>query len=321
MIARMLTSESVPKPSIYKKMNYSYPYNDKTKKIWDESSILDILKNPNYTGNLYQNRRRKLNYKSKKIVNVPKKDWIVSYNTHEPIIDMKTYELVQNIHEKNKLIHKKGKERQLLLQGFMKCKECGYTIGINTSSDKTRNYTICNHYRKYPKQKFCTIHSMRYEVIEETVLNNVKVMCEEYIDTKKLETILKNSNKKNNALDKINTRILQAKKVISDNTTHIHNSYMDKLNGIITLKMYQDIANNLSKEISINQQLIEKLEYERQSLADNKSYNDEQCKLIVKEYLSSAIPSRTLLANIIDKITIDENKNVEIYYKIKPNYR
>jgi len=29
-------------------------------------------------------------------------------------------------------------------------------------------------------------------------------------------------------------------------------------------------------------------------------------------------PNKLLLSNIIDKITIDENKNVDIYYKIKP---
>ena len=315
-IARILTNENIAKPSIHKKMK-CYP-NHKTKGIWDESTILDILKNPNYTGNLHQNRRRKVNYKSKKIVDVPKENWIVSYNTHEPIIDMKSFELVQGIHEKNKLFHKKNQKRSLLLQGFIKCKECGYTIGINSSADKKRHYTICNHYRKYPKQKFCTAHSSRYEKIEDIVIKDVKRLCKEIVDVNKLQDIMKNSTKKAKAIEEITSRIAQAKKVISDNTNYAHNSYLDKLKGVITLEMYQEIADKLSKEISVNQKLISELESDKQGLMGNKVYDDKKEKALVRDYLSLKKPNRNLLANIIDKITIDEDKNVEIYYKIRP---
>ena len=84
-IARKLTDENVAKPSVHKNMRYPCP-NNQTKSIWDESSILDILKNPNYTGSLYQNRRKKINYKSKKVVDVPKEDWIVSHNNLTGVI-------------------------------------------------------------------------------------------------------------------------------------------------------------------------------------------------------------------------------------------
>jgi len=317
-IAYILTEEKVPKPSIHKKMNYNYPYNDKTKSIWDNATILDILRNPNYTGSLYQNRRKKVNYKSKKIIDVPQKDWIVVYNTHEAIIDVKTFELVQPILEKNKLYHKKKKQRCFLFQGFMKCKECGYTIGINSSKDKKRNYTICNHYRKYPRQKFCTVHSMRYETVEDIVLKDVKRMCKEYIDPKKLEMIMKTNSKKTTMIEEINNDIFKAEKIIKDNTDCVHNSYIDKLKGIITIEMYQDIADRLSKEISRNQNAITKLKEEKEKLNNNNMDDDKKQKAILKEYLSLKKPDRSLLANIIDKITIDEDKNIEIYYKIKP---
>ena len=297
-------------------MNYKFPYNVKTKDVWDERTIYDILRNPNYTGNLYQNRRKKINYKLKKIKNVSEKEWIVAYNTHEAIIDIETYKMVQNIHEKNRLQHKVS-ERNILLQGFMKCKECGHSIGINTSMDKTRHYTICNHYRKYPKQNFCTSHSMRYELIEEAVLKEVKKICRQFVDTKKLESIMKYSNKKSKSIEDMNNRILNAKKVIDDNTNYLHNAYIDRLKGIISLDTYQEIADKLSEEISINQNLIKELELEKISLENNKIYSDNECQKIIKEYLSLKKPSRALLANIIDKITIDKDKNIEIYYKIK----
>ena len=317
-IARVLTNDKIFRPCVHKKIK-SNSFTAETKKnVWDNSSVLKILSNPNYTGNLYQNRRKKINYKSKKVRAVPKEDWIVAYNTHEAIIDIKTFENVQAILQKNKLIHQKNKTRDLLLQGFMKCKECGHTIGISTSTDRKRNYTVCSHYKKYPSPKLCTGHLMRYENVEDIILKDVRKICEKCIDAKRLENIAKNNSKKTKTIDDIIIRIEQVKKVIENSTNYLHSSYMDKLQGIITLEMYQSIADKISEEININQKLIAELENNKQVLTNNRVYDDKGYKAIVKEFLSLKKPDRGLLANIIDKITIDKDKNIEIYYKIKP---
>ena len=39
--------------------------------------------------------RRKVSYKSKKVIDNPKDNWIVVENTHESIIDKQTFEKVQ----------------------------------------------------------------------------------------------------------------------------------------------------------------------------------------------------------------------------------
>ncbi len=315
-IARYLTKQKIARPSIHKKMNYKDSV--KTKDIWDERTVDDILKNPNYTGDLTQCRRKKVNHKSKKVIHTLPSEWVVVENTHEPIIDKETFNLVQDIYAKNRNINYKS--TNLLLRGFLYCKECGHTIGINTSSDKKRHYTICNHYRKYSLNGFCTCHSMRYETLEQAVLDDIRKMCKGCIDTSKFESILKNNNKKTKKLGEINNRISNAKNIIETNKKNIQDMYLDKLNGVITMDMYQEISNRLSEEISINQDLIEQLKREQKSLLDNKIYDYSDYKEKIEEYLSFKKPSRNLLASIIDKITMDEQKNIEVYYKIKPIY-
>ena len=315
-ISETFTAEKITRPSIHLKLKVN---SSKTKNIWDARTVWDILKNPNYTGNLYQNRRKKVNYKSKKIINAPEKDWIIAYDTHEPIVDITTFELVQNIHEKNKLTHTRN-DYNKLLKGFIHCKECGHTIGIQAIKDrgKTYYYTVCNHYRKHSKRNFCTRHSMRYENLENVIFKEIKSMCKKFINTEKLKDIMKNSNKKTKVIEGITNRISQAKKTIENNTNHIQNCYYDKLNGIITLEIYQHIAEQLAENISINQKLIAELEKEKQSLTDNTIYDDKTFEKIIKDYLLLKEPNRALLANIVDKIVIDENKNIDIHYKIKP---
>lgn len=312
-IARYLTKQKIPKPSIHKNMNYKNSV--KTKDIWDERTIDDILKNPNYTGNLTQCRRKKINHKSKKVIHTLPSDWIVVKNTHEAIIDQETFDMVQNIHSKNRNLSFKSTD--LLLRGFIHCKECGHRIGINTSSDKNRHYTICNHYRKYATNSFCTCHSMRYEKLEKIVLDEIKNLCKNCVDTSKFESILKSNEKKIKRLEELNKRIDMTKQIMHTTKKNIQNMYLDKLNNTISLEMYKDLRDRLSNEISANQELLKQLETEQKGLLSNNTFDYDTYKDKIEEYLSFTKPSRNLLASIIDKIILDEQKNIEIYYKIR----
>lgn len=313
-IARYLTKQKIPRPSVYKNMNYKDSV--KTKDIWDERTIDDILKNPNYTGNLTQCRRKKINHKSKTIINTDPSLWIVVENTHEAIIDQQTFDMVQDIYSKNR--NYSSNSTDLLLRGFLYCKECGHRIGINTSSDKSRHYTICNHYRKYSTNSFCTCHSMRYEELEKVILDEIRKMCKSCIDTSKFESILKNNTKKTKMLEELDKRINCAKLIIDTNKNNMQEMYIDKLNHNISMEMYEEVRDRLSSEISTNQELLKQLESEQKSLLSNKIFDYSDYKDKIEDYLSFKKPSRNLLASIIDKINIDEQKNIEIHYKIKP---
>jgi hypothetical protein len=61
-----------------------------------------------------------------------------------------------------------------LFKGFIYCKECGRTIGINTTRGK--GYLVCNYYRKYSKENACTPHRMKYDDLEKTIFKGNKVI-------------------------------------------------------------------------------------------------------------------------------------------------
>lgn len=313
-IAKYLTDKKIPTPSVYKNMNFNK--DRKTRNLWDTRTIDDILKNPTYIGNLAQNRRRKVNYKSKKIIANPKDKWIIAEHTHEPIIDLETFELVQNIYDKTK--YRNAKSHEYLLRGFLYCKECGHTLGINVSVNNDRHYMICNHYRKYGKNSLCSPHSNRYEVVEEAVLKEVRKMCKKCVDTKKFESILKNNNKKSKMLEEINKKIEKANNVLANNSSAIKTIYKDRVKGIVDLDTYKEIYNDLVNETNETKTLLEELEKSKKSLLNNKLYDNYNYQQVVNDYLAMKKPNKLLLSNIIDKITIDEDKNIDIYYKIKP---
>ena len=63
--------------------------------IWNYTTVKRILKNRVYLGHTVLGRSRKVSVKSKKKVAIPKEDWAVTENTHEPLVTTEIFELAQ----------------------------------------------------------------------------------------------------------------------------------------------------------------------------------------------------------------------------------
>lgn len=100
-IAKELQNQGIPTPLKYKETTCSYK-NPNARKvyIWNSASIGNILRDVIYIGTLEQHKYSKLNYKSKKTINVDKNLHIISENCHEPIISLELYQKVQEMLDK-----------------------------------------------------------------------------------------------------------------------------------------------------------------------------------------------------------------------------
>lgn len=312
-IADTFNNEKIPIPSVQKGLNRglkSTAYGS-----WQTRTIDEILKNPTYIGNLTQGKRKKVNYKSKKIVRVPKNQWIIVENAHEPIIDKETFDKVQNIYAKNK--NRSSIKNDLLLTGFLYCKECGHKIGINKNSNN-KYYCSCNYYKKYSKLGLCTPHSIPYDTLENEILKEVRHECRKSVKVDKMVDILKNNNKKEKAKENISKLISKKKNDITSNKNAVDDLYIAKLKKEIDNERYKSIYNRLNEEYNTLLKDLKVLENDYNNLISNEEVNsDVNYTKAIKEYLEFKKTTRELLANLIDKIVIDENKNIDIYYKIK----
>ena len=59
--------------------------------------VNSILRNENYIGTLFQGRKRKLNYRVDKKINIDKENWIITENNYEAIISKEIFDKVQDI--------------------------------------------------------------------------------------------------------------------------------------------------------------------------------------------------------------------------------
>lgn len=313
-IANRFSEEGIPNPSTYAKLNRGHKTT--SSHLWCSRTIEELLINPTYIGNLTQGRRKKINYKTKKEVRVPKEDWIIVENTHEGIIDKKVFETVQNLLLKNK--HKQNTRKVELLQGFLKCKECNHVISINRSRDDKRKYCTCSFYMTHSKFKLCTPHCCNYEKLEKLVLDDIRENCKRYVDSSDFENIVSKAKNKMDSTNILTKQLEQMRTKRKQILSYIDKIYDDKLNCIIDIDMYNRISKKYKNELDkLSKQIIET--EKKISNIIPKDVKKERVEIILKiqEYLNIDYPNRALISNLIDNIFLRQDKTIEIHYKFK----
>lgn len=300
-IANILTSKNIPTPSVYANLHRN------STGIWSSKTIKDILTNPTYTGSLYQGIRKKINYKIKKEIKTPKENWIITQNSHLPIIDKQIFNIVNNNLSKNKNLQ--SKSSNYLLKGFIKCYECQHQITISKIGNN--NYTSCAYYRKYSKYKLCTTHTINYNLLEQAVLNEISKYLKSNINKVYLKEILQSSTNK-----KIKTALTTSLNSIKLDKNNLLSKkkqlYYDKLDNIITTQEYieytKEITNNINTLVDKENKLLKKM-----NIINNQKYDYDT---IIDNFINLKDINKNMLSSIINYLTIDKDKNITIYYHI-----
>ncbi len=93
-----------------------------------------ILSNSTYVGDMEQGRVRKLNYKSKKTIRLPRDEWIIVPGTHEGIISRRRFAAVQKqLAARSRAAHG---ETQHPLAGLVRCGMCGGKMELTGSGPR-----------------------------------------------------------------------------------------------------------------------------------------------------------------------------------------
>lgn len=308
-IANKLNDSGILTPSAYKNLP------SKLNK-WNVKSVKNILINRIYTGDMVQNKETKISYKSKKKVHIPEVNWIIVENTHEPLVDKVTF---NDINNKGKYTIPKirtNREKRLLENLFI-CKECGNGLTINYRK-KLDYWTInCNKFTRNTKYKQCVSHFMPYDPFEETILKRIKHTLKKFIDNLDIDYLANEINKRiNEYKDKDVENLENLKKSLEEKQQLLANLFNDRNRKLLTDTVFEIIQNRYENNIKELQEKIKKQEKKVRSIVSHEEKIPEITNKI-KKILDLKKPTRELMLSVIDKIVIDKDRNVQIYYKFK----
>ena len=303
-IAKKLNLEGVPCPTMYKQMEGSNFVNSNLidkKSMWVQCSIKRILENEVYTGTLVQGKSiRGINIKPKK---VPKNQWIRVPDTHEAIISREQYEKAQFLIKRNARSMPLD-EPQSLFAGVLQCDTCGHSLAKTEWNDKV-TYK-CSTYRRKGKT-FCTPHAIRLSTLCEIVLGDLNCIIGQVQD---IEQMIEQGGPAQTK--QFNDLKAKLEKDLANWKRKKDESYDDYKDGLISRESFVSYSEKCDMQIKHLQSQIATVSAEEEK-GDNFVKNRWVQKLLQTGKLDEL--DRETVLDMIDKIVVYENNEIEIVYK------
>lgn len=174
-IAELLNRSSIPPPSVYA----HYHEGEKTV-LWNSTRVREILKNQVYTGTMVQHKSKRLSYKSKKSIRIPKEKQAIVPHTHTPLVDPATFSSVSHI--LSQTAQTRLRQYDYLLRGLVYCHECGACMGvINRPTQKSSEnlYFICRTYRHNRSE--CSCHCISAALVTALAQAELRKALEHFV--------------------------------------------------------------------------------------------------------------------------------------------
>ncbi len=321
-IARILTEEGIQTPGLQMNMTGVVNNITNTTDKWNHNTIRRILSNQIYIGNCVQNKKKKISYKSKKMIALPEEEHTITKNHHKAIISIDKWELVQRMLK----VHKNAKIRDtdVLFKGLLYCAHCNNKLTIrvkidhNKKGDTIRRYILCNTANKKFSNKTCYKRYINYDIFEKQAISKISEILEVYINSNAfknedaLQKILESQSNKGNIIKKIEKLNKDLEKV----NKKISTLYNDKLNGLLEEQDFKLFSENLINERHRIEKLLNETQKELDNFEDDSISNRIKLDMqkVIKKLLKSKEFNKETINQLVNRIEIDKDNQAVIYF-------
>ena len=325
-IARTLCEEKILIPRAYRAMKngtletstgFRFPTD------WVGKNVKMILENQVYLGHMVSHKTQTKSFKNRKLVAVPKEDWIVVKNTHEAIIDEETFELAQ------KRIATRQRPTKVdeidIFSGLLFCGDCGYKMYLQQGAgtlERKHAYTCGKYRNRIRTGELCTTHYIRKSVLKELVLADlqrvlsyVKEHEQEFIETANecsAKAVQKTLTQQRKELDKAQSRI-------SELNILFRKLYEDNALGKLSDEQFAFLTSGYDEEKKTLTRRIAELSQEIDN-ATERSADVKRFVALVRRYTAITELTYENVHEFIDRILIHEldketnTRKIEIFY-------
>ena len=342
-IAKILMNDKIETPSYYWGKQgisaWQSKYDPNRTYDWTSDSVARMLERIEYLGHTVNFKTFRQDYKNNKMLHNPKEKWKIFENTHEPIIDKETWELVQKLRETPKRHDFSDKPNPLT--GLLYCADCGaklYNDSQKAYSQKHgykpdpmtgyygSDYYECKNYKlaSVRETALCTSHRVNTNALIKLILETIRLVSE-YAITNKAEFIEKvkaiSLSQHNQDVNEQKKRLAKNEKRYTELDELIKKLYESYATGKLTEKRfalllagYEQEQENLANEIDELNKCLETYK--------EKTDNVNQFLELAKKYTDFSVLTTPMLNEFIDKIIIhapyrdeiDRFQQIDIYF-------
>ena len=293
--------------------------------MWDFSVIKDILMNPVYTGAI-ASQKKDYRFKIGTIGEKKPQDWIVVEQRHEPLIDSKSFAIVQDKLKSRQRPRQDGETS--LFAGLIKCGECGKSLTIRTTHAKhPQQIYACKTYGAFGKNH-CTQHRVEYSTLYRLVLNKIRecaraaLMEGEAVAGKLTDTCEAEQKGQREALERALAKDTERMDVLEKMMLRL---YEDMMAGRISEANFNLMLEKTQKEQA---EVKARVEDARKKLSDEARIESDAKQWVdaIQEYADITELDAATLNRLIKEIVVHEHIDsektrhisIEIHFNLKP---
>lgn len=292
--------------------------------VWFGRTIIDILKNPTYTGCIVYGRIPKSLYEGIKMHRAPEEEWRYVPDAHEPIISQELFDKVQKMFADRAKSFKAKMDKNAPLRelvtnhfkGKIYCGDCGKRMRFVKPTD--RRYPVDQDHAIYVCGGYldsgysrCSRHSIRYPVVAEAVLAAIKVQLDFALKQEQLIRQMRGSEREKNLIDKyvgqINYLSQELKKINGKRENLFENfaeGILDEAEYQFAKKKYDDEAAEIEKKLTVERA-------KKTQLDDVLSLSNEWLGAIHQAEDITEIDSE-LVKHLVSSVKVFEDNRVEV---------
>ena len=312
-IAKILREEKVLTPAAYwqsigRTTNLPTPENPYR---WVADTISTMLEKKEYLGHTVNFKTYKQSYKSKKKLYNPEEKQLIFENTHEAIIDVDTWERVQELRKNKRRPTRTGKSN--MFSGIAYCADCGQKLYYCTSKyfESRQDHFVCSTSRKGKEE--CSTHFIRATILEQGVLTHMKYVIgtvasyenqfRKVLGAKQKAEVKKELSAKKKLLSKSESRIKELDVLFQ-------RIYEDNVSKKISDERFEMLSETYEKEQAELKSLIENLSAEI-SETEEQSDNVERFISKVHKYFDLQELTPSVLNDMVKRVYVHAPQTVD----------
>lgn len=291
---------------------------------WNSRSIIDIMKNPTYTGCIVYGRILRSLCDGVKKHRTPEDAWRYVFNAHEPIVSQELFDRVQSMFANRaesfqKVMDERSKLREQIVDHFkgkLFCGDCGKRMRFvkwnnrSKQKDQSHSYYVCGAYAdKGPSG--CSGHFIKYQVLADAVFEVIKAQAALALDQERLIRQMKGSVKEKSLLhqytDQINSLVREQNRINSKRERLFENfieGILDEGEYLSAKKKYDQNVVEIGKE-------LEKIRAKKLQIDRVLSLENEWIKSVhMVENMTKF--DESLIVHMVHSIRIFEENKIEI---------
>ncbi len=298
--------------------------NGENKALWRASSILGILTNYNYIGCIVQRKTEKAQYKGGKLKTIPKSDWNIIRNTHEPIIDEETFnavgELIANA-PKRVLRNESDISSKNILRGLVICGDCSSRMERGSGNKRTKDdITEYRFYcgRKYIKNGICCSRGIREDKLKESVLHVLKTQIKVLYDAKKQALSITSSSSYEIKKSRLLKEIVNCDNKLKNIKLIRKSLYEDYRSELLSEREYLYAKEKYEKEFNCFSEKLAELDKELSLLNENTTPKESKIDKALS-YIDENDLTDKMCKTLIEKIVVS-NERITVHFAFCSEY-